>query len=225
MNEFDDSKGKKRKKKKPKPKRVGAVTLFKRLGKTVVRVRKNRKTSKKKKHRTPDQKKVNNKFQKMRKLYAAYRAVMEGHPAWKSAAALYGDEGQTGDNYFYVTNHNYVNDGGGVGCFSLFKFCRGELALPWNIRLSRQGNSIALTWHDDRQDSGGHGSDRVLVGLFYDNHPTRPVLFDTGATRAEGCAGILLDPQYGPHAHLYIFFESKDKTTYSENLYFETMES
>ena len=195
--------------------RFGNITVYWRMGKLVIRERKN---VVKKTKRSKKQKKTNVKFTGERRMYSAMRAVLLDHPTWKCAARLHG--GRTSDNFFFTTNHKYMTNGE-VSCFALFRFSLGELALPWDLKAMRGEHGIAITWTDVQEHACSRGSDRLLVGLFHEQHPDRPVLVDTGATRAHRMASVQFDPKYGEGVHIYPFFEREDKTAYSEDQYFD----
>lgn len=176
-----------------------------------------RKNVVKKTKRSSKQKKTNKSFKGERRMYSAIRALLQDHPTWKCAARLYG--GRTSDNFFFTVNHKYMTNGE-VSCFANFRFSLGELALPWDLKATRGEHGIAITWTDVRETAYSSGSDRLLVGLFHEQYPDRPVLIDTGATRAHRLAPVRVDPKYGEGVHLYPFFEREDKTAYSEDQYF-----
>ena len=92
--------------------------------------------------------------------------------------------------------------------------------MPWDMAVTRVGEVVMFTWHDDRDCPHARGSDRLLVGLLYDEYRDRPVLIDPHALRGHGAASITLDPKYGAVAHVYLFFERVDKRAYSDDQYF-----
>lgn len=205
--------------------RLGNFTAFQRLGEWVFRINKNRKKKKrgkKKSKRSPKQIECNRRFKGEREFYSAFRhAVMIDHPMWNIAATLHGETGQTGDNYFYTIIWMYI-DGNEVASPSMFHFSVGDLSMPWEISLSRVGDIITFTWQDKRECSHARGTDRMLIGILYDDHRGRPTLVDPRALRGHGVASIILNPAYGSRAHLYPFFEREDRTAYSPDRYFES---
>lgn len=119
------------------------------------------------------------------------------------------------------THWKYI-DGSEVASPPMFHFSVGDLAMPWDIVLAREGDIIVFTWQDTRERPYASGSDRLLIGILYDEHRGRPTLVDPRALRSQGVASITLDPAYGSRAHLYPFFENQTKTAYSPDRYFNT---
>lgn len=179
-----------------------------------------KKRKKGKKKRTPKQRACNTEFQAQRKLYTAFRAVvMVVCPAWGLYAAWMRRVAHSGDNCFHAINHKYM-DGDEVGCPELFHFSQGELGMPWDMKVSREGNVVLFTWHDDRDCPHARGTDRLIVGILYDEHRGRPDLAEPQALRSHGAASITLNPKYGSRVHVYPFFERADKRAYSEDQHF-----
>ena len=174
-----------------------------------------------KKKRSEKQQACNAEFQKQRKLYTAFRAVvMVVCPTWELFAAWMRRVAHSGDNCFQATNGKYM-DGDEVGCPELFHFSQGELGMPWDMKASREGNTVLFTWHDERDCPHARGTDRLVVGILYDEHRGRPVLVETQALRSHGAASITLEPKYGKKVHVYPFFERADKRAYSDDQHFE----
>ena len=180
----------------------------------------NKRRGERRKRRSEKQQACNESFRGQRKFYKAFRVVvMLPYPAWDFFAEWMRRVAHTGDNCFHAINHKYMN-GNEVGCPALFHFSRGELGMPWDMAVTRVGEVVMFTWHDDRDCPHARGSDRLLVGLLYDEYRDRPVLIDPHALRGHGAASITLDPKYGAVAHVYLFFERVDKRAYSDDQYF-----
>ena len=183
--------------------------------------RNDRKRRKGKKKRSDKQRAWNAEFQAQRRLYTAFHAVlMAVCPAWELFAEWMRRVAHSGDNCFHAINHKYM-DGDKVGCPELFHFSQGELAMPWDMKASREGDTVLFTWHDERDCPHARGSDRLVVGILHDEHRGRPVLVETQALRSHGAASITLDPKYGKKVHVYPFFERADKRAYSDDQHFE----
>lgn len=202
---------------KKKQKHILGITVYDRMGESVVRPRNNRKTRKK---RSLKQIASSLAFKSERLFFKAFRVVMMvDHPAWKLFAEWTNGKKRTGDNLFYTINHKYM-DGDKVGAPELFHFSMGELSLPWNMAVGREGNTALLTWHDERDCPHARPNDRLLVGLLYDEHRNRPIVIDPHSLRSGGTASIILDPSYGTLTHLYPFLERHDCHAYSEDRHF-----
>ena len=180
-----------------------------------------KKREKGQKKRSEKQRACSAEFKKQRKLYTAFHTVvMVVCPAWELFAEWMRHVTYSGDNCFQAMNHKYMN-GDEVGCPELFHFSQGELAMPWDMAVARDGNTIMFTWHDDRDCPHARGIDRLVVGVLYDEHRGRPVLVETHVPRSFGAASIVLDPKYGNRVHVYPFFERADKRAYSDDQHFE----
>lgn len=198
-------------------KRVQGGTLYDRMGKSVARPSSNRKTRKK---RSLKQLAHTLAFKGERLFFSAFRVVMMlDYPAWNLFAEWMNRKARTGDNLFYAINHKYM-DGNKVGAPELFHFSIGELSLPWDMTIGREGDIVVLTWHDERDCPHARANDRLLVGLLYDEFRDRPIVINPRALRSGGSASITLDPTYGTRAHLYPFFERHNCNAYSEDRHF-----
>lgn len=180
----------------------------------------NKRRGERRKRRSEKQLACNREFRGQRKFFHAFRVVMmQPCPAWEFFAEWMRRVTHTGDNCFQAINHKYMN-GNEVGCPALFHFSQGELGMPWDMEVTREGNIVMFTWHDERDCPHARGSDRLLVGVLYDEHRDRPVLVDPHALREHGSASIVLDPRYGSRAHVYLFFERADKRACSDDQHF-----
>ena len=205
--------------------RVGGFTYSRKKDDTVVaRTSTNRKPNKRlkerRKQRSEKQLAWSNIFRGQRKFYKAFRAaVMMECPAWELFAEWIRGAAHTSDNCFQAINHKYMN-GNEVTCPALFHFSLGELGMPWDMEAVREGNIVLFTWHDDRDCPTARGTDRLMVGILYDEYRDRPALVDPHDLRSHGAASITLDPKYGTRAHVYPFFERTNKNAYSDDQHF-----
>ncbi len=182
--------------------------------------KKTKKPKKGKKKRSEKQIACNDEFKAQRELYTTFHAaVMEVCPAWELLAAWLKRVTRSGDNCFQAINHKYM-DGDKVACPALFHFSLGELAIPWDMQATREGDIVLFTWHDTRDYPHARGSDRLVIGILYDDYRDRPVIVETRSPRSHGAASIILDPKYGQRVHVYPFFERANKTAYSDDQYF-----
>ena len=190
---------------------------FKRLGNWVLRPKHNRKHTGPK---HPEQERTNEVFGKARKFGAAFARTMADYPAWATAATLYW-AGRTGDNLMFHMNHDKLI-GHVVACFHLFRFSFGPRSLPWNLEARADGNTITITWQDNRRSPHCSPHDPLLVGVLFDNKPGKPMLVaDSGVTRASCGISIVLNDKQPRKIHLYPFFCNPERTEFSESQHLE----
>lgn len=153
--------------------RVGGITYYYRLGKLQACPSK-RITLKKKirkdengniiPDRTPKQRKNNTKFTFARYMFAFIRKRFGDLPVWKIAAA---QRGMTDDNLIQSTNYKYLDEKGKILDMEGFQVSLGPLALPLNLRATRDGTLVTITWDDLRDEPSAAPTDRMMVGIFY----------------------------------------------------------
>ena len=203
--------------------RVGGITYYYRLGKLQACLSK-RPTFKKRKRkdkdgniipdRTPKQRKNNTKFTYARYPFAFLRKSFGDLPVWKIAAA---QRGMTDDNLMQSINYKYLDDEGQILDLEGFRISLGSLSLPINLRATRHGTQVFITWNDLRDEPSAASTDRMLVGIFYANdRKTFTLEKETGATRKDGKCEITLQEDDG-EVFIHPFFARADNTAFSEN--------
>lgn len=208
--------------------RAGGLTYYYRLGKLQVCNSKRPSLKAKKKDedgniipsRTPKQQKNSTKFQGARKLFAAYRRRTHNLPIWKIAAEKLG---MTADNLLHHTNYKYLGPDGGILDIEEFKVSVGGLALPFNMKATREGKRITLTWTDDRNDTESAPTDKLMVAILYKEPRRRYGLtfFDkTESTRGDGHAVIYLPKSGGGDICVHPFFAREDLSAFSDDKHF-----
>ena len=100
--------------------------------------------------------------------------------------------------------------------FENFTFTDGTLALPRELKVSREANRFIVSWQEERTWKTTASTDKLQVGVIYDSAPGTPRL----ACQVKGVRGELqgeftLDEEIGKAAHLYIFFSSEDGSGFS----------
>ena len=194
-----------------------SVIAFKRLGRWVYRVAKNRVNPNRKKH--PEMERTNVDFKKTRRFFARMKVALENIPTWRVAAVKYGGK-MTGDNFMFHVNYDKLV-GGSVACFHLFRFSVGSLFQPWDLSASREGNVVTVTWHDNRISPHCSPDDVLLAGLVDRKNPRRPMLLDLNATRSSGTCTFELNPNFGKELHFYFFFCNRWRTEFSSSQHVE----
>ena len=203
--------------------RVGGITYYYRLGKLQACPSK-RITLKKKirkdengniiPDRTPKQRKNNTKFTFARYMFAFIRKRFGDLPVWKIAAA---QRGMTDDNLIQLTKYTYRDENGKILDMEGFQVSLGPLALPLNLRATRDGTLVTITWDDLRDEPSAAPTDRMMVGIFYaDYRNTFTLEKETGATRRDGKCEITLRDDDG-EVCIHPFFARADNTAFSED--------
>ena len=114
---------------------------------------------------------------------------------WRRAAAL---QGMMPHNLFFSVNSRYFGmdeEGNGVlvDC-ERFRFAEGELALPREVRVERDGDGWRAVWQDERLAVSGAASDRLQAGVIYDALPMGVrMALEVEGTRGDGMGRFVLD--------------------------------
>ena len=203
--------------------RVGGITYYYRLGKLQACPSRRSTLRKKKKKdkdgniipdRTPKQRKNNIKFTFARYMFAFIREGFGDLPVWKIAAA---QRGMTDDNLIHSTNYRYLDEKGEILDMEGFQVSLGPLALPINLRATRNSTLVTITWDDSRDNPSAAPTDRMMVGIFYANYrDTFTLEKETGATRRDGKCEITLRNDDG-EVCIHPFFARADNTAFSED--------
>ena len=135
-------------------------------------------------------------------------------PVWKIAAA---QRGMTDDNLIQSTNYKYLDEKGKILDMEGFQVSLGPLALPLNLRATRNGTLVSITWDDPRDEPSAAPTDRMMVGIFYaDYRDTFTLEKETGTTRRDGKCEIILRDDDG-EVCIHPFFARADNTAFSED--------
>ena len=100
--------------------------------------------------------------------------------------------------------------------FENFSFTDGTLALPRELKVSREANRFTISWQEERTWKTTASTDKLQVGVIYDNDPRIPRLAcQVKGVRGESQGEFSLNEEIGQNAHLYIFFSSDDGLRFS----------
>ena len=147
-------------------------------------------------------------------MFAFIRERFGDLPVWKIAAA---QRGMTDDNLIHATNYKYLDEKGEILDMEGFQVSLGSLALPLNLRATRIGTLVTITWDDSRDAPSAAPTDRMMVGIFYaDYRDTFTLEKETGATRRDGKCEITLRDDDG-EVCIHPFFARADNTAFSED--------
>ena len=114
---------------------------------------------------------------------------------WQAAGKL---QGKMPHNCFISVNSRYFGmdeEGNGVlvDC-ERFRFAEGELALPREVRVERDGDGWRAVWQDERLAVSGAASDRLQAGVIYDALPMGVrMALEVEGTRGDGTGRFVLD--------------------------------
>ena len=101
-------------------------------------------------------------------------------------------------NLFVSVNSRYFGmdkEGNGVlvDC-ERFRFAEGELALPREVRVEKDGDGWRAVWQDERLAVSGAASDRLQAGVIYDALPMGVrMALEVEGTRGDGTGRFVLD--------------------------------
>jgi len=100
-------------------------------------------------------------------------------------------------------------------------FTDGTLPLPRNLEVSGEGPLFKVTWQEERMWKTVSGTDRLQIGVLYDNDSRIPqVASQVKGRRGELHGEFTLDESIGKKAHVYIFFCNETGTRFSACRYF-----
>lgn len=213
----------KRKRRSPKYHKNG-MTHYKRKGKDC-QMQSNRQPDKKKEKEkkpvSPEQAEHYRVMAQLARFSAAFFRQLEGYTGWHEFAR---ETKWTHQDLFRKKNFPVLDGPRGVSYYPDFFFSVGWLVPPRDLRVSRDGWEITLTWQiPSRVYSLSRPDDELLVGYFYDSRPDAPrVTVVTGTTRGE-CRAVISIPPFdfppGEVMHVYPFFRRADLTGFSESRY------
>lgn len=196
--------------------RVGNMIYYSRHGKTYAR-RVSKSGTKKKKERTERQRALSQRFAAMQMLYEFFRRAVSPE-IWRAAAR---EEGKMAHNAFHSANYGCVDGEGRMADAASFQFSAGVLLLPWNMAVEPLGGGrYRATWREEREGSTTAATDLLRAGVLYDSDPMSPLRAAAEGTRGDGGGEFRLDESKGPGAHVYLYFEREDGTTWSPSRHF-----
>lgn len=200
--------------------REGNRIYFLRMGKLCSRKLNDNNSGENWKH-TPKRNLYTGTFAGNRYMSSHMKDAYENLPVWQPAAAFRTGGILSGDNYRHSMNHAYVDKEGNVTDFKHFTVSEGSLVLPPDMTLEREGNTIRLTWHDDRDAPSASGSDCPYAIIIGDRRPDALIFArDNEATRAGGSATFTVKAREGENLHVYPFFGNAGSNAFSPNEYF-----
>lgn len=137
---------------------------------------------------------------------------------WKTAGQA---EHSRAANLFHRINSHCFSGEGKLVDFATFRFSYGELQLPRNIAVEKDGEIFRVTWEDEREGTLAAAEDRLCIGVIYEERPGAPQLAEevTGQ-RGEMKGTFRLNGTSEGTTHIYCFFAREDETAYSESFYF-----
>lgn len=129
----------------------------------------------------------------------------------------------SGYNLFVKENINAFDTDYNVGDFALLKFTLGDLQTPFQFRQQEAPEGIlSITWDTAPWICDRRNKDELVLAVIYDNEPFRvQIIENTGITRNDGIANILLDQTNATEAHIYTFFTNADRDSFSNSLYYK----
>ena len=128
----------------------------------------------------------------------------------------------SGYRLFQKTNSPAFGSDGSLMDPKLLRFSIGKLALPEGIIAGRPevgGSIIEVSWPQDVNMGGVRLQDNLMVISFADGIYSD--IMDTGLVRSDlnGSFELPIEPKAA--THIYLFFASRDRRTYSESVCFE----
>ena len=173
--------------------RMGNLVYYVRNGKQCVR-RYEVPGKKKKKADSAAKREANVRFGTTQAFYTHF-CDMVPQNIWQAAGKL---QGKMPHNCFISVNSRYFGmdeEGNGVlvDC-ERFRFAEGELALPREVRVERDGDGWRAVWQDERLAVSGAASDRLQAGVIYDALPMGVrMAAEVEGTRGDGTGRFVLD--------------------------------
>lgn len=166
----------------------------------------------------PKHKEIMTRFSMVQSYYTFFRKHVSD-TIWKTAGRM---EHCRADNLFHRLNSRCFSGDGKLADFATFRFSYGELQLPRNIAIAKEGDMYRVTWEDERNGALAAPEDRLWIGVIYDVKPGAPRLaVAVNGVRNDMEGTFRLDEMYKGIAHIYCFFGREDETAYSESLYFK----
>lgn len=162
--------------------------------------------------RSPKQRAVAIRFKAVQVFYMTF-AKQVSPDIWRIAAKA---KGRYASNMFFSKNFHCFGDEGEIVDFENFMFTDGSLPLPRNLEVSGAGPLFKVTWQEERTWKTVAETDRLQIGVLYDNDPRIPrVAIQVKGRRGELHGEFALDASIGKKAHVYIFFRDETGTKFS----------
>lgn len=159
-----------------------------------------------------------NRFGIVQAFYSFFRRTISDN-IWRTAAR---STKERANNLFHRINSPCFNGEGNLIDFATFRFSYGDLQLPRNINILREGETYRVTWEDERSGTLTAATDKLCIGVIYEALPLGPRL----VKEVSGCRGDMqgsfrLDNPSEGVKHIYCFFGREDETAFSESMYFK----
>lgn len=128
---------------------------------------------------------------------------------------------RSGYHLFLKLNTNAFGSDDSID-YSLLSFCRGNLQLPFNFRLTGSNNRQAeFVWNNHDEQTTARESDRLIAAAVLPDEPYRVVLLpEVSALRRDEYAAVPLNGDIRRDVHLYCFFARQDLQSFSDDRYF-----
>lgn len=127
----------------------------------------------------------------------------------------------SGYNFFMKLNMKVFKPNGKIADFSLLQLAVGMLPNVNNLTGKvDEEEVVTLLWDESAGLAPTRADDRLVVVVLYANRSFSPVSIEgVQAVRGDGRATFRLTRKRGEAAHLYCFFEARDRGAYSTNQY------
>lgn len=167
----------------------------------------------------PEHRKLMNRFRGVQGYYAFFRKCVS-EEIWRAAGEA---EGLRANNLFNKTNSRCFNEEGNLADFATFRFSRGALLLPRHITLEEEGaGRYRVRWEEERAGALVAPTDRLCVGVIYEEHPDSPrLLAEVSGVRQELAGRFALEKEPAETVHVYCFWGREDGTAFSDSFYFK----
>ena len=157
-----------------------------------------------------------------RKRFSEFCAFWSGqiHGTLKEVWGL-AAERMNGFNLFLKTNLSAFGTDGKIADLARFHFTTGKLPLPYHlnaVRLEEDPGKVKVTWQDDLNIGLAGSKDELMMIIAHEGKFTRPT--GTGFLRKQGEVVIQLPDGIGVVEGIYLYFASKERELYSQDLYF-----
>ena len=168
--------------------------------------------------RSEKQRAVARRFKTLQRLYSYYACEVSAE-IWRAAAKA---RGMMAANLFHSANKGCFDGEGRMTDPALFRFAEGELSLPPRLAVEPLGGGrFAVTWEAAEEWSSAAGTDRLRVGMLYDEAlPFVSLAPEAVGVRGEGRGEFLVDTSHSGGAHAYVFFEREDGAAWSPSAHF-----
>lgn len=114
---------------------------------------------------------------------------------WRAVAKTVG---RHAPNVFFSRNFHCFGEEGQIADFGNFMFTDGTLPLPRNLKVSGEGPLFKVTWQEERMWKTVSGTDRLQIGVLYDNDSRIPrVASQVKGRRGELHGEFTLDESIG----------------------------